>query len=177
MKFSWFKRKSQQPAPVSREEMASWAHDVLKSSLENLGCQLQPQEDGTFNVDYQGEHFTLEIGGPYARVWDLNWAGINVADPNFGKLREAVNATNYNWGPTVLLTQPDNAGTVCLHSKHEVLLSPQMSDTNGYVASILNSFFQKKEEVRSEFHDLLQKTETVRRPVGFNTNASTSKNA
>lgn len=41
---------------------------------------------------------------------------------SFPKLRVAVNAVNCYEGPTVLLTDPDKNGIVCVHSKKGIIL-------------------------------------------------------
>lgn len=71
---------------------------LMFRTLSNLGCQPTKNEDGTLSVSYQGENFHMEFGGMYARVWDPMWAGVKADDPDMPKIREAVNAANFNFG-------------------------------------------------------------------------------
>lgn len=43
-------------------------------TLINIGCQPVKNDDGTLEVKYQGEHFFMEFGGRYSRVWEAEWA-------------------------------------------------------------------------------------------------------
>lgn len=123
-------------------------------TLNNLGCQPTKNDDGTLTVSYQGENFHMEFGGMYARVWDPMWAGIKADDPDMPKIREAVNATNFNFGPTVVLTAPDDEGVVGFHSRRDIMLHPACPDNEPFVKAVLDSFFDAKEQVRSNFQQI-----------------------
>lgn len=150
---------------------------LMLRTLSNLGCQPTKNEDGTLSVSYQGENFHMEFGGMYARVWDPMWAGIKADDPDLPNIREAVNATNFNFGPTVVLTAPNDEGVIGLHSRRDIMLHPACPDNEPFVKAVLDSFFDAKEEVRSNFQKINVKQMEVRknrRPVGFMTNTDTS---
>lgn len=151
-------------------------HDVMMDALLALGCQPQANKDGSIEVNYQGENFHMEFGGMYARVWDPMWAGIKADDPDMPKIREAVNATNFNFGPTVVMTKPDEEGVIGFHTRRDIMLHPACPDNEPFVKAVLDSFFDAKEEVRRNFQQINLKhaeTEKSRRPVGFNTNNQT----
>lgn len=97
---------------------------LMFRTLSNLGCQPTKNEDGTLSVSYQGENFHMEFGGMYARVWDPMWAGVKADDPDMPKIREAVNAANFNFGPTVVLTAPNDEGVIGFHSRRDIMLHP-----------------------------------------------------
>ena len=164
----------------NNEEM-NQGHDVTKpdtlglmfKTLSNLGCQPTANEDGTLSVQYQGENFHMEFGGMYARVWDPMWAGVKADDPDMPKIREAVNAANFNFGPTVVLTAPNDEGVIGFHSRRDIMLHPACPDNVPFVKAVLDSFFEAKEQVRSNFQQINAKQMEVtknRRPVGFTTN-------
>ena len=112
--------------------------------LSNLGCQPTKDEDGTISVQYQGENFHMEFCGMYARVWDPMWAGVKADDPDMPKIREAVNAANFNFGPTVVLTAPDEEGVIGIHSRRDIMLHPACPDNEPFVKAVLDSFFDAK---------------------------------
>lgn len=89
----------------------------------------------------------MEFGTRYARIWDPMWAGIQVDDSDMSKIREAVNAANYNFGPTVVLTTPDEDGVIGFHSRRDVMLHPLCPDNVPFVKAVLDSFFDAKEAV------------------------------
>lgn len=146
---------------------------LMFRTLSNLGCQPTKNEDGTLSVSYQGENFHMEFGGLYARVWDPMWAGVKADDPDMPKIREAVNAANFNFGPTVVLTAPNEEGIIGFHSRRDIMLHPACPDNEPFVKAVLDSFFDAKEQVRSNFQQINAKQMEARknrRPVGFTTN-------
>ena len=148
---------------------------LMFNTLSQLGCQPTANDDGTISVQYQGENFHMEFGGMYARVWDPMWAGIKADDPELPKVREAINAANYNFGPTVVMTAPDEEGVIGFHSRRDILLHPACPDNVPFVKAVLDSFFDAKEQVRSNFQQINAKQmerQKNRRPVGFTTNST-----
>lgn len=146
---------------------------LMFRTLSNLGCQPTKNEDGTLSVSYQGENFHMEFGGMYARVWDPMWAGVKADDPDMPKIREAVNAANFNFGPTVVLTAPNDEGVIGFHSRRDIMLHPACPDNVPFVKAVLDSFFDAKEQVRNSFQQINAKqmeSQKNRRPVGFTIN-------
>lgn len=147
--------------------------DLMFRTLCNLGCQPTKNEDGTLSVYYQGEIFHMQFGGMYARVWDPMWASVKADDPDIPKIREAVNAANFNAGPTVVLTAPNDEGIIGFYSRCDIMLHPACPDNVPFVKAILDSFFDAKEQVCSSFQQInANPTESQknRRPVGFTIN-------
>lgn len=145
---------------------------LMFNTLSQLGCQPTANDDGTISVQYQGENFHMEFGGMYARVWDPMWAGIKADDPELPKVREAINAANYNFGSTVVLTAPDEEGVIGFHSRRDIMLHPACPDNVPFVKAVLDSFFDAKGQVRSNFQQINAKQmeqQKNRRPVGFTT--------
>lgn len=149
---------------------------LMFNTLNQLGCQPVKNDDDTLSVSYQGENFHMEFGGMYARVWDPMWAGVKADDPELPKIREAVNAANFNFGPTVVLTAPNDEGVIGFHSRRDIMLHPACPDNVPFVKAVLDSFFDAKEEVRNKYQQLnVQQMEAKknRRPVGFTTTSTT----
>lgn len=147
---------------------------LMLNTLNQLGCQPTANEDGTISVQYQGENFHMEFGGMYARVWDPMWAGVKADDPDMPKIREAVNAANFNFGPTVVLTAPNDEGVIGFHSRRDIMLHPACPDNVPFVKAVLDSFFDAKEQVRNSFQQINAKQMEVQKnrrpvPVGFTT--------
>ena len=143
---------------------------LMFTTLSNLGCQPKKNADGTLSVQYQGENFYMEFGGMYARVWDPMWAGVKADDPDLPNIREAINAANYNFGPTVVLTSPDKNGVIGFHSRRDIMLHPACPDNASFVKAVLDSFFDTKENVRSRYQQINTsqvETRQPRRPIGF----------
>lgn len=144
---------------------------LMVSTLTQIGCQPTVNEDNTVAVTYQGEHFHIDFGGLYAQIWDLGWAGVSVNDPELPKIREAVNHANFDFGPTVVMTNPDDKGTMYVHSRLGIFLHPEIPEIDNYLRSSLDMFFRTKDSVRQNFLRITFEQQKVRegrrRPVGF----------
>ena len=145
---------------------------LMFNALSEIGCQPEKDNDGSINVQYQGENFHIDFGGMYARVWDPMWAGIKANDPNLPQIREAVNAANFNFGPTIVLTSPDENGIIGFHTRRDIMLHPLCPGNAAYVKAVLDSFFEAKEQVKGNFQEIKASQDKIikkRRPIGFNT--------
>lgn len=170
MKIKDEKEERMDTESISEENKQPNTFDLMMRTLHNLGCQPSANEDGTLSVQYQGENFHMEFGGMYARVWDPMWAGIKADDPDLPNIREAVNAANFHFGPTVVMTKPDEEGVIGFHSRRDIMLHPACPDNVPFVKAVLDSFFDAKEQVRSNFQQINAKQmeqKKNRRPVGF----------
>jgi hypothetical protein len=144
--------------------------EIMESALKSIGCQPTHNQDGSVSVSYQGENFHIEFGGMYARVWDPMWAGMKSDDPDMPKVREAVNVANFNFGPTVVMTAPDENGVIGFHTRRDIMLHPACPDNTLYIKAVLDSFFEAKDAVRSNYQKLNAQqfeNQKKRRPVGF----------
>lgn len=171
----WQNMKNAGLKVTSKDEIE--AKEIALRCLTELGCQPEIHKDGSVGVSYQGENFHLEFGGRYARIWDPMWAGIKGDDPDLPKIKEAVNATNFNFGPTVVMTAPDEDGDIGLHSRRDIMLHPSCPDNVPFIKAVLDSFFDTKEHVRRHFQQInsQQQEKKPRRPVGFTTNTNTTE--
>jgi hypothetical protein len=152
------------------EEHTPSTSEIVEHALKSIGCQPEVDKNGSVGVSYQGENFIIEFGGMYARVWDPGWASMNVEHPDMQKLREAVNAANFRFGPTVVMTKPDDEGNVSLHSRRDIMLHPTFPDSEIYIKSVLDSFFEAKAAVRDNLQTISAEqaeAQKKRRPVGF----------
>lgn len=145
---------------------------LMFKTLINIGCQPRTNADNSLSVQYQGEKFHMEFGGMYTRVWNPMWAVVKADDPELHDIRAAVNSANFNFGPTVVLSEPNEDGVIGLSSRRDIMLHPACPDNEPFVKAVLDSFFDAKEEVRSNFQQINAKqmeAKKNRRPIGFTT--------
>lgn len=116
-------------------------------TLSQLGCRPAVNYDGTLSLQCQGENFRIEFRGMSARISLPMWAGIKADDPELPQIREAVNATNFNFGPTVVLTAPNDKGVIDIHCHRDIMLHPAPSDNKSLIKAALVTFFNTKEKV------------------------------
>lgn len=137
--------------------------ELMFAALEQLGCRPEKNDDGTLSVRYQGEKFDMEFGGRYARIWDLTWYAIKMDDPLLPILKEAINAANFDFGATVVLSDPNDDGMIAVHSRWDIMLHPACPENAPFVKAALESFFKTKENVRTNYHHL-RTQQPFRRP-------------
>ncbi len=159
-------------------EVAKRNTGIMMQTMRDLGCQPEKEEDNefAFRVSYQGETFTFFCANPYIRVYDLGWSHVDVKDPEFATINEAMNAVNFNGGPKVVMTDPDENGIRYFHSHTSFLLHPGFSQNPEFMKGQLSSFFSVKEDMRNTFHQLVaeqQQATKKRNPVGFTTGTAT----
>lgn len=148
-----FEQKEDKVPDAAKPDTKGLMFDILGQ----LGCQPAANDDGTISVQYQGENFFMEFGGMYARVWDPMWAGVKTDDPDMPNIRQAVNAANFEFGPTVVMTNPDDEGFIGIHSRRDIMLHPACPDNAQYVKAVLDTFFDAKERVRRNLHEINSK--------------------
>lgn len=148
--------------------------EVVCEALQAIGCQPEIGEHNILSVSYQGElfefNFSANLHSRYIRVWNPCWASILKTDPNFELVQEAVNITNFNYGPTIVMTAPNDDNVVSFHSRYDIMIHPTCPDNVIYIKSVLDSFFPAKEAVRGNFHDLTitqAEQRKNRRPIGI----------
>lgn len=162
-------------ADTVREETCN----LMVNALNSLGCQPEVLDGKSLNVSYQGENFHMEFGGSFVQVWDPGWSAIQADDPELANVKDAVNAANFGFGPTVVMTAPDENGVIYLHSRYGMLMQDGIRDIERYVQSSLDMFFRTKQEVTQNLHRLRveqHQQQSNRRPIGFQTNSNESEN-
>lgn len=163
-------KASNRDADKFHEGIRNHTMELVISILSDIGCQPQKHDEETILVAYQGERFMIKVGGTYAQIWDLGWANINIQDLNFENMKLAVNENNFDFGPTIVWTAPDDNGWVSLHSKREMLITSVLPNKEEYTKSVLDSFFDTKNNMKIRFQSLInqkQNPEKPNRPVEF----------
>ena len=163
----------------NEEDSEPDAMGLMYNALCSIGCQPTKEDDDTISVQYQGENFFMRFGGRNAIIWDPQWDAIKADDPELPTIREAINVANFNFGPTVVFSAPNENGLIGVHSRKDIMLHPACPDNHLYVKSVLDSFFEKKNDVRGYFHKLkADQAESLkkRRPVGFATDITDETN-
>lgn len=103
-------------------------------------------------MTYQGETFTINIYGAWARIIDPCWHIIKADDKNLPIIRKTVNEVNFLFGPTIVISEPDNDHNIALHSRMDTIM-PRYSiqDTSNYTQSVLKSFFEIKNSFKEAY--------------------------
>lgn len=143
---------------------------LLMKTLTKIGCQPEVLKDKSLKVYYQGEAFQMRIGGCYVQIWDWSWTGVKANDPGFSNIQKAINMTNYNFGPHVVMSEPNDNGTVEIHSQYGIVMEKGLPNLEGYIKTTLDMFFDTKHELSKNVSILRAqqaKMNEDRRPIGF----------
>ena len=144
--------------------------NLMYNTVVEMGCQPTKDEENALFVKYQGEEFHIKCGGLYARVWELCWGALRKDAPEVPNIRTAVNDANYNFGPTVVIEEPEDDHRLVLHSRYDIMFSPSFPNKTDYLEAVLDSFFTTRESLCNHFRELnLNQDENAkkRRPIGF----------
>lgn len=167
----------------STDDESISSRQIAFDSLKSMGCQPKFMDDSTMIVEFQGEKFEFafpqEQHSRYVRIWDPYWTGIEANNPNLYFIKEAINSANHCFGPTVVMSEPDENNNIALHSRYDIMLHPACPDNDQYIKNILSSFFFIKDIVRREYQDIdarQAERRANRRPIGFDTVAFQNNN-
>ena len=128
--------------------------DLMVETLRQMGCDPKEIEDGAVGVVFQGEKFYMRFGGFFVNIWDLGWSSINLNDLNLPKLRQAINLANFEFGPTIVLTDPDENGVMDIHTRYGIMLHPSLPDLTDYIGHAFNLFFKAKNNLHLNYNRL-----------------------
>lgn len=134
-------------------------------------------------MQYQGENFLMECEREFVRIWDPAWNGIQANDPNMLLYYEAFNYANFGYGPTIIMSDPNDQGIITVHSRIDIRLQPECPGNEQYVKMIFDSFFAAKERAYRTFQQRVaekqgkeEKQQKSRRPIGFTTDSLSFSN-
>ncbi len=98
-------------------------------------------------LSFYGGNFRLEFHGRYLRIWEPVWAVMKADDPDLQRIQEAVNAVNFQFGPTVIMTKPDKDGIIGFFSRRDLLLLPHAPSNDEILDEAFKSFYLVKKLV------------------------------
>lgn len=138
--------------------------------LSKLHCNPYLDEDGvTIRFGYHGSELVLTSGYLCAQIIEPFWAHINVNHPEYSLFKEAVNATNYDFGLTILWTDSDENGEIGIHSKLDFILIPGSGTNITILQEQLNRFADAKFSLETKFKELIKEKHNKKNPIGFTT--------
>ena len=164
--------KNQRTPDELDSDTLKWIQDCMVT----LGCQPELGNSKDIIVTFQGETFIMQPNRIFLRIVDPAWFSMNNTDPLFELLKQAVNTVNWFFGPTVILTNPDENGNVGVHSRMDILLPSTMPipERHQYIRVILDLFFEVKQNLKKELHNLVEfkqkEMKENKRPIGFQYN-------
>ena len=157
----------------------NYAFEIMKESLGKLGCQPKVTGKDSIEVAYQGETFDIVCAGLYARIWNCGWI-MKADDPDLSKMRDAVNRANYEYGPTIVATEPNEDNIIAFYYRMDIMPHPCIPEVYKYVGAVLDSFFHSKDALKAEYQNInmqQQERQKKRRTIGFLLSDDEDKNS
>ena len=135
--------ENNQVVETTMEETISTRQMALRT-IENIGSTPQYTEEGRIQFEYQGVIFLMEAVNDCMFVnliwpWCHSFSKFDIDE--FARVRQVVNDINARGTASVFygITDSDD---VAVHIKKHFLLVPQISDLEGYMKLMLDSFFR-----------------------------------
>ncbi len=113
--------------------------------LHDLGCEPFDASDDCIKVYYHGEGFVIFINERYVRIWDPAWSHVSTDSQDIFLIIEAINFTNTQCRPTVVMSEMDENEIVHIHCRFYLPLYPSCSDNLEIFRDALESFFTTKQ--------------------------------
>lgn len=134
--------ESNQVAETVMEETISTRLLAL-NTIEHIGSEPKYTEEGRIQFKYQGVIFLMEAVNDCMFVnliwpWCHSFSKFDIDE--FARVRQVMNDINARGTASVFYGITDS-DKVAVHIKKHFLLVPQIPDVNGYMRSMLDSFF------------------------------------
>ena len=118
--------------------------ELAYKTLRSIGCTTQETEEGRIRFDYQGVTFLMEAVDECLFVnliwpWCHSFSKYDIDE--FARVRQVVNDINSR-GLVSMFYGITDSDDIAVHIKKYFLLIPQISDLEGYLKVILDSFFR-----------------------------------
>lgn len=118
--------------------------ELAYKTLRSIGCTTQETEEGCIRFDYQEITFLMEAVDECLFVnliwpWCHSFSKFDI--DGFARVRQVVNNINSR-GLVSIFYGITDSDDIAVHIKKHFLLIPQISDLEGYLKVILDSFFR-----------------------------------
>lgn len=151
------------------QDTAAMAYELLESE----GCMPRYEDDSGIICKFQGETFILIPNMKFIRIFDPNWATTKITDDDFNVVVDAINRTNHNFGPVILMSPPHpETGQIAISSRCDIYFSESIPNLKTYFFTMLGSFFETQKKMRLVFEDLKSNPDQCmiyENPIGFDT--------
>lgn len=146
--------------------------DSVFKILQLIGCNPTLKEKEGISVSYQGENFLFQFNGAFVRIWDFSWFSTKNTSDDFPLLKDAINYSNFSFGPVILMHSPDESGRIMISSRIDIFYDSDSEDNEGFIGAVLDSFFAIKHSLHNEIIRLQgdpQDRTIIVNPIGFDT--------
>lgn len=131
--------------------------ELCKAILHNLNCKIEEdEEEGSDRLafKFQGETFCIIVSDDclLATIYDFSWGSVELDDiDEVSRLRKIINEINFQYGGhTLFYTMDTDNNRMVVHTKRQILLTPEIPNLDNYMTAMLNGFFEVQRAMAHE---------------------------
>lgn len=131
--------------------------ELCKAILHNLNCKTEEdEEEGSDRLafKYQGETFCIIVSDDclLATIYDFSWGSVELDDiDEVSRVRKIINEINFQYGGhTLFYTMDTDNNRMVVHTKRQILLTPEIPNLDNYMTAMLSGFFEVQRAMAHE---------------------------
>lgn len=131
--------------------------ELCKAILHNLNCKTEEdEEEGSDRLafKFQGETFCIIVSGDclLATIYDFSWGSVELDDiDEVSRVRKIINEINFQYGGhTLFYTMDTDNNRMVVHTKRQILLTPEIPNLDNYMTAMLSGFFEVQRAMAHE---------------------------
>lgn len=131
--------------------------ELCKAILHNLNCKTEEdEEEGSDRLafKFQGETFCIIVSDDclLATIYDFSWGSVELDDiDEVSRVRKIINEINFQYGGhTLFYTMDTDNNRMVVHTKRQILLTPEIPNLDNYMTAMLSGFFEVQRDMAHE---------------------------
>lgn len=131
--------------------------ELCKAILHNLNCKTEEdEEEGSDRLafKFQGETFCIIVSDDclLATIYDFSWGSVELDDiDEVSRVRKIINEINFQYGGhTLFYTMDTDNNRMVVHTKRQILLTPEIPNLDNYITAMLSGFFEVQRAMAHE---------------------------
>lgn len=131
--------------------------ELCKTILHNLNCKTEEdEEEGSDRLafKFQGETFCIIVSDDclLATIYDFSWGSVELDDiDEVSRVRKIINEINFQYGGhTLFYTMDTDNNRMVVHTKRQILLTPEIPNLDNYMTAMLSGFFEVQRAMAHE---------------------------
>ncbi len=131
--------------------------ELCKAILHNLNCKTEEdEEEGSDRLafKFQGETFCIIVSDDclLATIYDFSWGSVELDDiDEVSRVRKIINEINFQYGGhTLFYTMDTDNNRMVVHTKRQILLTPEIPNLENYMTAMLSGFFEVQRAMAHE---------------------------
>lgn len=131
--------------------------ELCKAILHNLNCKTEEEEEegsDRLAFKFQGETFCIIVSDDclLATIYDFSWGSVELDDiDEVSRVRKIINEINFQYGGhTLFYTMDTDNNRMVVHTKRQILLTPEIPNLDNYMTAMLSGFFEVQRAMAHE---------------------------